>query len=254
VIKPSFIPQLSIVIPVYNEANKITVIVDSWVNEMKSLGILYEINVYDDGSTDDTLTVLENFARYVPGIRIASHANRGHGPTIHRGYSEAQGVWVFQTDGDGEMSPESFGRLWSQRDKFDLLMGCRTGRHFSLARFMITAVSRLTVWTLFGRAIKDVNSPYRLIRRSSLMEILPHIPAETAAPNVLMSGYAARLGLKVFEYPVPHRTRAVATRLLPSWRFCKVAVAAFRQTIAAAFSTTSPLKIPFTPQRERDHL
>jgi hypothetical protein len=151
------------------------------------------------------------------------------------------------------MSPESFRRLWSQRDKYDLLLGCRTGRHFSLARLIITAVSRLTVWTLFGRAIKDVNSPYRLIRRTALKEILLHIPSDTSAPNVLMSGYAARLGLKVFEYPVPHRTRAVATRLLPSWRFCKVAGAAFRQTIAAALSATSQPKIPAAAQREREH-
>jgi glycosyltransferase involved in cell wall biosynthesis len=220
---------------VYNEANRITVVVDAWVNEMNSLGILYEINVYDDGSTDDTLTVLENFAQHVSGVRITSHANRGHGPTVHQGYSEARGVWVFQTNGDGEMSPESFRRLWSHRDKYDLLLGCRTGRHFSLARLIITAVSRLTVWLLFGRAIKDVNSPYRLIRRSSLKEILQYIPADAAAPNVLMSGYAARLRLKVFECRVPQRSRAIANRLLPSWRFCRVAAAAFRQTIAAAF-------------------
>jgi dolichol-phosphate mannosyltransferase len=239
VIKPSSIPQLSIVIPAYNEANRITIVVEAWVNEIRLLGVPYEITVYDDGSTDDTLSVLENFALHVPGVQIASHANRGHGPTIYRGYCEARGVWVFQSDGDGEMSPESFGRLWSERDKYDLLLGCRKGRHFSLARLLITAVSRLTVWTLFGRAIKDVNSPYRLIRRSSLKEILHHIPADASAPNVLMSGYAAKFGWKVFEYPVLHRTRAVATRLLPSWRFCKVAAAAFRQTIAAAFTTTS---------------
>ena len=248
VIKPSSIPQLSIpqlsiVIPVYNEANKISIVVDSWVTEMELLGVAYEINVYDDGSTDDTLTVLENFALHAPCVRIASQANRGHGPTIHRGYCEARGVWVFQTDGSGEMSPDSFGRLWSQRDKYDLLLGCRKGRNFSLARLIITAASRLTVWTLFGRTIKDVNSPYRLIRRSSLREILQHIPADASAPNVLMSGYAARLGLKVYEYPVQHRTtRAAATRLLPSWRFCKVAAAAFRETIAAAFTTPSSVR------------
>src|SRR5262249_31100877 len=155
----------------------------------------YEINVYDDGSTDDTLPVLENFARHVPTVRIASHANRGHGPTIHRGYNEAQGVWVFQTDADGEMSPDSFQRLWSQRDKYDLLIGCRTGRTSSISRLLIRAVSRLTVWTLFGRAVKDVNSPYRLIRRSSLKEFLRFVAPDAAAPNVLMSGYAARLQL-----------------------------------------------------------
>jgi len=219
---------------VYNEANKVTIVVESWVNELERLGVPYEINVYDDGSTDDTLTVLENFARHVPGIRISSHTNRGHGPTIHRGYSEARGHWVFQADGDGKMSPESFRRLWSQRDKYDLLIGRRTGRHFSLARLIITSVSRLTVWTFFGCAIRDVNSPYRLIRRSTLKEILQHIPPDAAAPNILMSGFAARLRLKVFECRVSHRTRAITARLLPSWRFYKVAAAAFRQTIAAA--------------------
>ena len=226
-------PDLSVVMPVYNEAEAISGVVASWISELENLGIQYEFLIYDDGSRDSTLGVLRQTVNGTRNVMIQSHANRGHGPTILRGYREAQGDWVFQTDSDNEMSPASFGQLWSRREQFDLLLGYRAGRKFSVGRRIITQVSRATIHTLFGRAIRDVNVPYRLIRRSCLKEMLPDLPPETCAPNVLMSGFAAVRGLRVFEYPVPHSGRKTGAAL-PALRFWKLAARSFGQTIEAA--------------------
>src|SRR5205085_1317421 len=109
-------PELSIVMPVYNEAAAISDVVKAWLLELERLDIHYEMLIYGDGSRDDTLAVLKQTVNGTRNVAVRSHSNRGHGPTILRGYREAQGEWVFQTDSDDEMTPESFANLWRERE------------------------------------------------------------------------------------------------------------------------------------------
>ena len=227
-------PELSIVMPVYNEAAVIAEVVTAWLHELERLGIDCEFLAYDDGSRDETLRILERLAERQPGLVVTSQANSGHGPTILRGYREARGEWVFQVDSDDEMGPEHFAGLWEQRQDYDLLVGRRHHRDSPLARRLITFLSRATVWTLFGRAVTDVNAPYRLMRRSCLAALLSTIPAETFAPNVIISGLAARQGLRVREVSVPHRGRRTGTVSIVKWGLWKSAVRAFGQTLTVA--------------------
>jgi len=232
-------PEVSIVMPVYNEAAVIAEVVTSWLQELARLGIDYEFLAYADGSRDETGRILERLVERQPRLVVTSQANSGHGPTILRGYREARGEWVFQVDSDDEMGPEHFAGLWEQREDYDLLVGRRHRRDSPLARRLIAALSRATVWTLFGRAVTDVNAPYRLMRRSCLAALLSAIPAETFAPNVIISGLAARQGLRVREVWVPHRGRRTGTVSIVKWRLWKAALRAFGQTLAVALRARS---------------
>ena len=230
---------LSIVMPVYNEGAVIAEVVTSWIQELERLGIDYEFLAYDDGSRDETGRILERLAGQQRGLMVTRKANSGHGPTILRGYREACGEWIFQVDSDDEMGPEHFAGLWTQRDDYDLLIGRRQHRDSPLARRLLTALSRVTVWTLFGHAVTDVNAPYRLIRQSSLVAILSMIPDDSFAPNVIISGLAARGGLRVHEGWVPHRGRRTGTASIVKWRLWKAAARAFGQTVCAALRARS---------------
>ena len=84
-------PALTLVMPVYNEAAAIGGVVRSWAAELDRLGIDYEMRVYDDGSRDQSAAVLEQLSNEVPRLLVTRHSNRGHGPTILRGYREARG-------------------------------------------------------------------------------------------------------------------------------------------------------------------
>jgi dolichol-phosphate mannosyltransferase len=232
-------PELSIVMPVYNEAAVIADVVTSWLHEVERLGIDYELLAYDDGSRDDSGRVLERIGMQHAGLVVTRKTNSGHGPTILRGYREARGEWVFQVDSDDEMGAEHFAGLWNLRDEFDLLIGRRHHRDSPPARRLITALSRATVWVLFGRAVTDVNAPYRLMRRSSLTAILDMIPVETFAPNMIISGLAARRGLRVREVLVPHRGRRTGAVSIVKWRLWKAAVRAFGQTLTVALRARS---------------
>jgi dolichol-phosphate mannosyltransferase len=232
-------PELSIVMPVYNKDAVIAAVVTAWIRELERLGIDYEFLAYDDGSQDETGRVLERLAWQQRGLMVTRKVNSGHGPTILRGYREAIGEWVFQVDSDDEMGPEHFADLWKQRDDYDLLIGRRQHRNSPLARRFITAMSRAAVWTVFGSAVTDVNAPYRLIRRSSLVAILSMIPDDTFAPNVIISGLAARSGLRVREVLVPHRGRRTGTGSIARWRLWQAAVRAFGQTVGVALRVRS---------------
>jgi dolichol-phosphate mannosyltransferase len=229
-------PALSVVMPAYGEERGIVGVVSAWMAELDRLGIEYEFLVYDDGSKDRTGEVLQQLAADRPRLIVTSHSNRGHGPTILVGYREARGEWVFQTDSDGEMSPAHFEALWNRRCDFDFLVGYRQHRQSTLARQLVTAGSRWAVKLLFGRSVRDVNSPYRLMRRTSLTKMLACLPPTTFAPNVVLAGLAARMKLRLYEVPVPHSGQRTVTAALNKWKLWKTALRCFRQTATVALT------------------
>lgn len=226
--------ELTVVMPVFNEQEAIGQVLTSWSEQLEALGIDYEIRVFDDGSKDATLQVITEAAERNPRIIARSHTNCGHGPTIYRGYSEAEGEWVFQTDSDDEMKPGSFPLLWNSRANADFLIGYRQNRVSPLPRQIITLISRVTVYLLFGLGMRDVNSPYRLIRREHLHRMLKRIPSQTFAPNVSLSGLAIREKLRILQFPVPHEGRKTGTVSIMKWKLWKVAFQSFMETVRIA--------------------
>ena len=234
-------PALTIVMPVYNEAAAIGDVVRAWAAELDRLGIDYEMRVYDDGSRDASASVLEELSQEVPRLLVTRHSNRGHGPTILRGYREAKGDWVFQTDSDGEMEPHSFSLLWDRRNDYDFLLGIRGGRVWTPPRWVMTRASRLAVRMLFGKGVLDVNTPYRLMRRERLAPLLAKLPDDLFAPNVILSGLAVRHHLRIYQTEVPHQGRRTGVASLSGVRkLIKPAMKSLRQTRDIARDRSSP--------------
>ena len=229
-------PDLTLVVPVYNEGEGAAGVMAEWTEVLRALGVSFELRVYDDGSGPETAAVLQRVAREIPEVSYRRHDNRGHGPTILRGYREAESAWIFQTDSDGEIDPRGFAELWAHREAFDFLFGTRTGSGRTPFRRALTRVSCWCVGLLFGRRLADVNTPFRLMRRDVLAVLLELIPGDTFAPNVILSGLAARRDVRIFERPVTFRSRADGGQgslgglniLGPAWL-------AFRQTLRAAW-------------------
>jgi glycosyltransferase involved in cell wall biosynthesis len=220
--------------PVYNEEEGIAGVVASWTRVLERLGISYEFLLYNDGSKDGTGARLDALAASYPHVRVSHHANRGHGPTILRGYREAAGEWIFQTDSDDEMPAEAFESVWARRQGQDAVFGIRTGRPSSAGRRLLTKGAAGVVRLLFGRGPRDANVPYRLIRRDALTRLLPRIPDDTFAPNVVMTGLVARDRLRFAEVPVPAVARRLGQTTLIGLKTLKLGAKAGRQTIAAA--------------------
>jgi len=224
--------ELAVVMPVYNEEACIEDVVESWHDTLCSLNIDFRLFILNDGSRDGTEKCLEKYAGH-SRITVINKPNSGHGPTILSGYWLAvdEAEWIFQVDSDDEMSPCHFDGLWDNRGGFGALFGIRTDRSQGLGRRVISAVSRATVRLIYGKGVIDVNVPYRLIRASLLKGILPHIPADTFAPNIIISGALATDGGQIGNFPVPHVCRKTGTVSIVRWGLWKVAFRSLLQTI-----------------------
>ncbi len=231
--------ELTVVVPVYNEETAIAGVLASWAVDLERLDVDYRLAVYDDGSADGTPRILGDLAERDPRLRIVRHSNRGHGPTILRGYREARSPWVFQVDSDGEMASSHFGSLWRERERYDFLVGDRQDRESVLVRRMVSAGSRAAVHLLLGRGVRDVNSPYRLMRRAALAPLLDRLPENAFAPNTLLSGLASRAGLRILEVPVPHQGRRSGRGSLNARRLAAGVFRSFRDTVATALRVRS---------------
>ena len=229
--------RLCVVMPVYNEQDAIGPVLEKWAKALDALGADYAIRPYNDGSKDDSLAVMKAAAERLPRVDVRNKKNGGHGNTILTGYREAvkDGFdWVFQIDSDDEMGPEKFGELWAKRGEYDFLVGIRDGRVQQLPRKMISLVSRLCVRLFYGKSVWDVNTPYRLMRASAFCGFYQAIPLTTFAPNVILSGLAARHKLRCFEIRVPQHDRTTGEVSIKKWKLLKAAARSFGQTIRFA--------------------
>jgi dolichol-phosphate mannosyltransferase len=190
-------PILAVVIPVYNEQDHLIPLLRDWQPVFQETKVPYQIIFIDDGSTDNSLRLLEQVSD--PSIRVVPQPNSGHGPAILRGYRLAlDAEWVFQIDSDNQLDPGAFQDLWNNRDQYDLLLAERVDKDASSGRRLISGISRGIVRGLYGKGVRDVNSPYRLMRAARLGEALLDIPAATFAPNVLITAWFVLKKSRIF--------------------------------------------------------
>ncbi len=230
--------RLCVVMPVYNEQEAIGPVLRKWAAELAALGVDYTIRPYNDGSKDDTLATMRKVAAGLPRVDVRDKPNGGHGNTVLTGYRDAAADgfgWIFQIDSDDEMGPEKFNELWSRRNDYDFLVGMRDGRVQALPRKIVSFISRLCVRMFYGKSVWDVNTPYRLMRVSAFKGFFEEISLSTFAPNVILSGLAARHRLRCFETRVPQHDRTTGEVSIKKWKLLKAAAKSFWQTVAFAY-------------------
>jgi glycosyltransferase involved in cell wall biosynthesis len=231
--------RLCVVMPVYNEQDAIGTVLVKWTKTLDALGMEYVIRPYNDGSKDNSLSVMNDVASRYLTVDVRDKPNGGHGNTILTGYREAVETgydWIFQVDSDDEMGPEKFAELWAKRCDYDFLVGIRDGRVQALPRKIISFVSRLVVCIFYGKSVWDVNTPYRLMRASVFGDFFARIPLTTFAPNVILSGLAARHKLRSYEIRVPQHDRTTGEVSIKKWKLFKAAARSFGQTILFALA------------------
>lgn len=224
---------LAVVMPVYNEEEAVSAVVRKWHGELSRLAIDFRIFAYNDGSKDGTSQILHGLEKTCSRLSVVDKPNSGHGPTILLGYRKAarEFDWILQIDSDDEMGPECFAKLWELRKENDIVVGTRAGRRQPLPRKIVSAVSRGVVRIFYGKTVWDVNTPYRLMRSSAFAKVFQAIPDNTFAPNVAVSGFAAKLKLRYSEVGVAQHDRRTGVVSIRKWKLLKAAVKSTFQTI-----------------------
>jgi hypothetical protein len=113
--------ELTIVIPCLNEAETLPVCIDKARRGLQAAGVVGEILVADNGSTDGSAAVAEK-----AGARVVSVREKGYGSALRGGIEAAQAKWIIMGDADDSYDFSRIeGMVQKLRDGFDLVMGCR---------------------------------------------------------------------------------------------------------------------------------
>ena len=228
--------ELAVVMPAYNEEAVICDVINKWTKELLRLKIDFQIHVYNDGSRDNTLSILNHLANENKNVIVHNKFNSGHGPTIIQAYREnSDAEWLFQIDSDDGIDTESFEDLWENRKSFQFLIGKRIRSRQALTRKLISSISRIIVSILYGNKVYDVNSPYRLMKIESLKKILFSLPNNMFAPNVAITGAVSLLNIKCYEISVHQRERVAGEGSLKRIKLLKAVLQSFYQTIVYRF-------------------
>lgn len=124
---------ISIVIPVYNEAKRITDFLQSVIDYLSNKTFSYEIVIVDDGSIDQTVKIAETMlCEKLPGKyrTFKLHVNQGKGAAIREGMLKARGDYIFFLDADGSTAITEIDNFIPQFSQdFDIYIATRTIKH-----------------------------------------------------------------------------------------------------------------------------
>jgi len=188
-------PQVSIVIPVYNEEEAIGDDLDTIIATMEGSGYTYEVIVVDDGSTDRTAGVAR-----AKGVKVIQHLiNRGTGAARRTGILQARGEIIVMTDGDGTYPNQDIPRLLEYLPAFDQVVGARTSEQgtFRFLRAPAKWFIRKLACYLTGIDIPDLNSGLRAFKREVMLKFLYLLPdgfscVSTMTLAFLCNGYTIK--------------------------------------------------------------
>lgn len=205
----SAVPDLSIVIPSFNEELRLPATLERIAGYLSTLGGETEILVIDDGSKDRTAEVAESFRKTLPTLRVISNGvNRGKGFSVRRGMLEARGRVVLFTDADLSAPIDEAPKLIEALRNYDVAIGSR-----ALDRGLITVHEtrfREFAGIVFNRIVRvilrlpfvDTQCGFKAFRRERCQILFEQQRIERFGFDPELLYLARHHGLRTVEIPV----------------------------------------------------
>jgi dolichyl-phosphate beta-glucosyltransferase len=203
-------PELSIVIPSYNEELRLPATLERIAEYVKTSGRDTEVLVVDDGSKDRTAAVAEAFRGKISSLRVvANGVNRGKGFSVRHGTQEARGRIVLFTDADLSAPIEEADKLLSAlEDKYDVAIGSRAmdrsliSVHESLFREFAGIIFNKIVRIILRLPFVDTQCGFKAFRREPCRIIFEQQRIERFGFDPELLYLARHHGLHSIEIPV----------------------------------------------------
>ncbi len=196
-------PDLSVVIPVYNEAENLPILADEIDDALGEAGGAYEVLFVDDGSTDSSLEVLRRLASERPHLRLlALGQNCGQSAALGLGFRAARAPVVVTLDADLQNDPADIPRLLAELEGCDVVSGVRATRHDSWVRRISSRIANRVRDLVVHDGVTDVGCSLKVYRR----ELLRHVPTWNGMHRFLPA-LVKMQGARIREIPVRHRPR-----------------------------------------------
>lgn len=208
--------KLSFVIPVYNEAESLELL----YREIKENIVenQYELIFIDDGSTDESYTVLEKLAQADENVKVIKfRRNFGKSEGLNAGFKAAQGDIIFTMDADLQDDPKEIPKfLQKLSEGYDLVTGWKIKRKDPITKTWPSKIFNAVVSSSFDLKLHDYNCGFKAYKKAVIKnldiygEMHRYIPALAEAK-----------GFKVAELPVHHRKREFGKTKFGSERYLR---------------------------------
>ncbi len=213
---PSEGAQLTVFLPVYNEAGSIAEVLRGFYSEVvRPLGA--SLLVCEDGSSDGTPEVLERLSHEIPMQLVTSRTRKGYGGAMRDGLRLAASPLVFIADSDGQYDPAEFWKIWNAAGSYDMIIGRKVVRQERFYRALLSRGFHVVIKALTNVPLRDMDCGFRLIRRDVIAKVLPEVRSLPYSFLAEFSIVAYRKGFRILEVPVVHRARISGSTSIYSW-------------------------------------
>jgi glycosyltransferase involved in cell wall biosynthesis len=194
---------VSIVIPSYNEADNLPILMEEIEAAVSPARLAYEVIVIDDASTDGTAEVLERLQTTRPFLRVIRfERNAGQSAGLDAGFRVAAGEAIVTLDGDLQNDPADIPRLLEMLKEYDAVVGWRAARKDPWTKKATSRfANRIRRWAT-GDATHDTGCSLKAFRREAISRIKLF-----AGMHRFLATLVALEGFKVGEVVVNHRPR-----------------------------------------------
>ncbi len=196
--------DISVVIPLYNEAESLPELHDWIVKVMSEHGFSYEILFINDGSTDNSWQVIKDLQKRNPAVRgVCFRRNYGKSPALNVGFGHAQGDVVITMDADLQDSPDEIPELYRMitEDGYDLVSGYKKKRYDPLSKTIPTKLFNATARKVSGiKNLHDFNCGLKAYRREVVKHIEVHGDMHRYIPYLAKLAGFEKIGEKVVHH------------------------------------------------------
>jgi glycosyltransferase involved in cell wall biosynthesis len=209
--------KLSIVMPVYNEAQRVA----DAVKQVLEVDFPCEVElvIVDDGSKDATPQILGSFDD--PRIRVIRHPrNQGKGAAVRTGVSEARGESIVILDADLEYDPRDIPRLLAPvlSGRSEVVFGSRQfGSHTAFSFWYVMGNKAVTTFAniVFNCYISDLETCYKLMPTALYRDL--KVKSNGFGMEAEVTGKLLRRGIRPFEVPISYQARSRAEGKKITW-------------------------------------
>jgi len=226
-------PHLSLVVPVFNEADSLPDLQRRIVEAME--GADYEVLYVDDGSTDASLSVLTDIQKTCPRVRLISfRRNFGQTAALSAGFRYARGAIIVPLDADGQNDPADIPKLVKKLNEgFDIVSGWRKERKDNpVTRTLPSRMANWLIGKITGVYLHDYGCTLKAYRAESIQHIRLYGEMHRFIPALARWG-----GGRVTEMVVNHRPRTTGKTKYGLSRTFKVVLDLMTIKFLASFST-----------------
>ena len=229
--------DLSIVVPVFNEAESIPELCELLAAQLDALALSSEILFVDDGSTDNTYSTIEEMSRKRSGLRaIRFQRNNRKAAALAAGFKAARGGIIITMDGDLQDDPAEIPNLLTSLEAgSDLVSGWKKERHDPISKTLPSKLFNLVTSVVSGIRLHDFNCGLKAYRSEVAEDLLPYLYGELYR---YIPAIAHWNGYRVSEIPVKHHRRQYGKSKFGSRRLVNGLLDLLSITFVVRFMTT----------------